>query len=291
MARPAVFLIGGVLLLGALGSYYFQLHRGTSQNVSQLSDDFPSKQAFLTLERDFSGGVTDPARIIVTGDVESAAAQDAIASLRSSISASGAFAKQTQVTTSKDGTAVEVDAFLKADPSNDAAFGAIRDLRSDMVPAAFDGVNGVEVLVGGNTAFFTDFLDVVDTYQWIVLAFVLGLSFLLLTVVFRSIVVPVTAIVMNLLSVGAAYGALMLVFQKGVGIGFFNALGFQFQQSEAIEAWLPLFLFSRPVRPVDGLPRVPAHPDPGGVRQDRRQHRGGRATVCAPRRGSSPARR
>jgi RND superfamily putative drug exporter len=84
----------------------------------------------------------------------------------------------------------------------------------------------------------------VNTYQWLVLAFVLGLSFILLTVVFRSVVVPATAIVMNLLSVGAAYGALTLVFQKGVGIGFFNAIGFQFHQSEAIEAWLPLFLFS-----------------------------------------------
>jgi len=145
---------------------------------------------------------------------------------------------------SKDGTAVEVDAFLKADPSNDAAFNAVRDLRSEIVPSAFGGVSGVQVLVGGNTAFFTDFLDVVDTYQWIVLAFVLGLSFLLLTVVFRSIVVPATAIVMNLLSVGAAYGALTLVFQKGVGIGLFNAVGFQFQRTEAIEAWLPLFLFS-----------------------------------------------
>ena len=83
-----------------------------------------------------------------------------------------------------------------------------------------------------------------NTYQWLVLAFVLGLSFVLLTVVFRSVVVPATAIVMNLLSVGAAYGALTLVFQKGVGIGLFNALGFQFHKSEAIEAWLPLFLFS-----------------------------------------------
>jgi RND superfamily putative drug exporter len=244
MARPAVFLIAGVLVLGALGSYYFQLHRGTSQNVSQLSDDFPSKQAFLTLEREFSGGVTDPVRVIVTGDVNAAATQAAIAKLRSGITSSGAFSSQTQVTTSKDGTAVEVDAFLKADPSNDAAFDAIRNLRSDLAPAAFGGVSGVQVLVGGNTAFFTDFLDVVNTYQWIVLAFVLGLSFLLLTVVFRSVVVPATAIVMNLLSVGAAYGALTLVFQKGVGIGFFNALGFQFHQSEAIEAWLPLFLFS-----------------------------------------------
>jgi RND superfamily putative drug exporter len=77
-----------------------------------------------------------------------------------------------------------------------------------------------------------------------VLAFVLGLSFMLLTVVFRSIVVPVKAIIMNLLSVMAAYGAVTLVFQKGVGLGVFNALGFPFKRAEAIEAWLPLFLFS-----------------------------------------------
>ena len=76
------------------------------------------------------------------------------------------------------------------------------------------------------------------------LAFVLGLSFLLLMVVFRSLILPIKAIIMNLLSVAAAYGAVTLVFQKGVGIGFFNSIGFHFHQSEAIEAWLPLFLFS-----------------------------------------------
>jgi RND superfamily putative drug exporter len=76
------------------------------------------------------------------------------------------------------------------------------------------------------------------------LAFVLGLSFLLLMVVFRSLILPIKAILMNLLSVAAAYGAVTLVFQKGVGINFFNSLGFHFHQSEAIEAWLPLFLFS-----------------------------------------------
>src|ERR687891_557146 len=94
------------------------------------------------------------------------------------------FAPETQVIPSEDGTAVEVDAFFRGDPSTNAAFQAIRDLRSDVVPETFDGVEGVEVLVGGNTAFFTDFLDVADRYQWIVLAFVLGLSFVLLTVVF-----------------------------------------------------------------------------------------------------------
>ena len=244
MARPAVFLIASLLVLGGLGSFYFQLHRGTSQNVSQLSDDFPSKKAFLTLEREFSGGLTDPAQIVIVGDMKSASVQSAIAKLQQSIASNGAFAAQTNVIPSKDGTAIEVDAFFKKDPNTDTAFQRIRDLRSTIVPSAFQGVQGTQVFVGGNTAFFTDFLDVANRYQWIVLAFVLGLSFLLLTVVFRSIVVPVTAIIMNLLSVAAAYGAVTLVFQKGVGIGLFNAIGFQFQKAEAIEAWLPLFLFS-----------------------------------------------
>ncbi len=100
------------------------------------------------------------------------------------------------------------------------------------------------MLVGGSTAFLTDFLDMTETYQWIVLGFVLALSFLLLMMVFRSIVVPLKAIFMNLLSVMAAYGAITLVFQKGVGIEFFNSLGFQFRQADSVESWIPLFLFS-----------------------------------------------
>ena len=78
-----------------------------------------------------------------------------------------------------------------------------------------------------------------DTYTPIVFGVVLGLSFILLTVAFRSIVVPLKALIMNLLSVGAAYGLIVLVFQKGVGA---DLLGFQ--QSEIIDAWIPLFLFS-----------------------------------------------
>ena len=244
MARPVVYLVASILVLGGLGAFYFQLNRGTSQNVSQLSDDIPSKQAFLTLEREFAGGVTDPAKVVVTGNLQSADVQAAITRLQDAIAQNPTFAPQTIVTPSEDGTTIEVDAYFRGDPSTNAAFQGVRDLRGDIVPAAFRGVQDADVLVGGNTAFFTDFLDVANQYQWIVLAFVLGLSFILLTVVFRSIVLPIKAIIMNLLSVGAAYGAVTLVFQKGVGIGFFNAIGFQFQQTDAIEAWLPLFLFS-----------------------------------------------
>jgi RND superfamily putative drug exporter len=245
MAKPVVYLMASVLVLGGLGSYYFQLHRGTNQSVSQLPAEFPSRQAFLTLVQEFdAGGVTDPLHIVVTGNVDAPAARGAIGSLRAAIAKDRSFSPVTVVEASEDGSAYIVTAYFRGDTMTDAAFQAIRDLRSTIVPAAFAGVAGVSVQVGGNTAFFTDFLKIADDYQWIVLAFVLTLSFVLLTIVFRSIVVPIKAIIMNLLSVAAAYGAVTLVFQKGVGIGFFNAIGFDFKKADAIEAWLPLFLFS-----------------------------------------------
>jgi RND superfamily putative drug exporter len=245
MAAPVVFLVASVLVLGTLGAFYFQLHRGTSQNVSALPDGMPSKTAFTTLMQEFgTGGASEPTQIVVTGDVSSSAARAAMNDLERGIVANDTFSKQVSVAPSKDGTAFLVQAYLAGDPSTDAAFEGIRELRTSIVPGAFDGVPGVEVLVGGNTAMFVDFLEIVDSYQFVVLGFVLALSFMLLTVVFRSIVVPIKAIAMNLLSVAAAYGAVTLVFQKGIGIGVFNALGFSFDRVEAIEAWLPLFLFS-----------------------------------------------
>ncbi len=244
MARPWVFLIISVLILGGLGSFYFQMNKGSSTGISALPDTIESKAAFVTLEQQFAGGLTDPALIIVTGDVASPQARAAIKELRAAIGADPIFAPQTQVTQSPDGTAVQISAFFRGETQSDASFAAIDQLRTESVPAAFGGVQGVQVYVGGNTAIFDDFLSVTDTYQWVVLAFVLGLSFLLLMVVFRSVVVPLKAIIMNLLSVAAAYGAVTLVFQKGVGINFFNSIGFHFHQSDAIEAWLPLFLFS-----------------------------------------------
>ncbi|HEV3471892.1 MAG TPA: MMPL family transporter, partial [Actinomycetota bacterium] len=123
-------------------------------------------------------------------------------------------------------------------PTSGSAMSAITRLREVHVPAAFAGTDA-EVLVGGETAFNKDVFDAIESYTPIVFTFVLGLSFLLLMMAFRSIVVPLKAIVLNLLSVGAAYGLMVLVFQEGVGAQLFG-----FGQVEAIEAWLPLFLFS-----------------------------------------------
>ena len=111
-------------------------------------------------------------------------------------------------------------------------------LRDEHIGPAFDGVP-VEVLVGGLTAEVSDFYDIVRFYTPIVFIFVLGLSFLILMMVFRSLVIPIKAIIMNLLSVGATYGLLVLVFQKGFGADLFG-----FQQADVIDAWLPLFLFT-----------------------------------------------
>ena len=124
------------------------------------------------------------------------------------------------------------------EPNSRAATEKMATLREVHVADAFDGVPA-EVHVGGVTAEATDFFNIVDVYTPIVFAFVLGLSFIILMLAFRSIVIPIKAIIMNLLSVGTTYELLVLVFQKGVGT---DLLGFQ--HAEVIDAWIPLFLFT-----------------------------------------------
>ena len=139
-----------------------------------------------------------------------------------------------------------------------------------MIPATVGSVDGVEANVSGLTAGSKDFNDVMQARLPIVFAFVLGLAFLLLLVTFRSVVVPLKAIVLNLLSVGAAYGVLTYVFQDGHGeklLGFESIGG-----DHLVAAAVPL---RDPVRPVDGLPRVHPQPDPrGGRPRDEHAERG-----------------
>jgi RND superfamily putative drug exporter len=127
---------------------------------------------------------------------------------------------------------------VKGDPSDPTTIAVVRELRTETVPEAFEGT-GAEVLVGGTSSENIDYFDSVIAPAPFVIALVLVLSFLFLTVVFRSVVIAATAVGLNLLSVGAAYGLLVLVFQYGIGA---DLLGFQ--DADRIEAWVPLFLFS-----------------------------------------------
>ena len=113
-----------------------------------------------------------------------------------------------------------------------------RDLRAAVIPSIFDG-SDAQVSVGGASAENVDYFDAVTNPTPYVLLFVLGLSFVLLTVAFRSIVVALVSVLLNLLSVGAAYGLLTLVFLYGDGAGLFG-----FQHTHVVDAWVPLFLFS-----------------------------------------------
>ena len=143
-----------------------------------------------------------------------------------------------ELETSPGGDLTVLTVPLEGDPLGEDAVDAVRELRSEYVPQAFPDA-GVEVLVAGDTAESIDESDTMSRWLPIVVAFVLALSFVLLTIAFRSLVVAAKAIVVNLLSVGAAYGLLVLVFQEGIGN---ELLGFP--QVDTIEAWVPLFLFA-----------------------------------------------
>jgi putative drug exporter of the RND superfamily len=236
MRRPVLSLaLGGGLLL-AMAAPVLGLQTG-SQGRSALPDRFESKQGYVLLNQEFPGQTTDPAEIAVVGDAASPRVRSAIERLESALARSPIFAEPS-VETSAAGDASRITVPIGGDPVGERAIDALRDLRADLIPRAFAGTD-TEVLVTGDTAEELDYHETVDAWLVPVLAVVLGLSLILLTIAFRSIVVPLKAIVLNLLSVGAAYGLLVLVFQEGVGN---ELLGLE--QAENVAAWVPLFLFA-----------------------------------------------
>jgi len=242
MRRPVVSLMlaAGVLVLAALP--YFSINEGFS-GVSTLPDEATSKQAFLILEREFSGGLGSPVEIVIDGDI-TPSVTSSIEHMRATLAADPSFGPST-VEVSEAGDLALISAPLSGDIAGNDALDAIRELRAASVPQVFDDVP-VEVLVGGDTAYNVDYLDQTTLYTPFVFLLVLGLSFVLLTVAFRSLVIPAKAIAMNLLSVGAAFGLLVLFFQRGVGPEIFKDIAgwLGFGQVEAIEAGLPLFIFA-----------------------------------------------
>jgi putative drug exporter of the RND superfamily len=243
MRRPVLSLLAAVAFLAVAATPMSDLRTGNA-GVSTLPDDFASKRAFTVLATEFSGGLTSPVEVVVDGDADDRGVRQGVARLRALLAADRGFGPSTvQVNDARDLSVVS--ASVTGDPSGPAAVDAVTRIREDYVPRAFPAGTPAEVLVGGETAGNKDFFDLTDAYTPIVFAFVLLLSLLLLTAVFRSVVVPVKSILLNLLSVGAAYGIIVAVFQKGgpaVGRSIADLLGFQ--QVDAIEAWLPLFLFS-----------------------------------------------
>jgi uncharacterized membrane protein YdfJ with MMPL/SSD domain len=237
MRRPILTTALSVGLLLALAAPVLSLKIGFV-GLRTVPDRFVSKQGFDALERNFGVGTVDDVEVVVDGDVASPAVAQAISRVESRIAADPAFRRPETTRILPRRRIAVVSALPAGDSRDERVYDAVQRVRDTYVPEAFEG-SDARVLVTGETAEGLDYFALVRHWLPIVFVFVLSLSFVLLTVAFRSIVVPLKAIVLNLLSVGAAYGLLVLVFQHGVG----NEL-FGFRQVDTIEAWVPLFLFS-----------------------------------------------
>ena len=226
MRRPVISAAIVVALLIAAALPYSQMATGAS-GVATLPHDLPSRQAYETLSREFAVGSVAPARIPIVGDPASPANRAAIARIVAGVAGDPIFGRPSMEPGAGPRGGV-LDVPINADAASPQATAAIGRLRA-LTPLP----------VTGAAAQNLDYFTIARDYQPVVFAIVLGLSFLVLLAAFRSLVVPVVAIIMNLLSVGAAYGLLTLVAQDGHGASLFG-----FQRVDAIEAWIPLFLFA-----------------------------------------------
>ncbi len=236
-ARPGITAGVTCFFLLLLAAPVLQLQTGSS-GLSSLPEDTVAYKGFQALEASFPAGArTDPAQVVVDADPSAPPVAAAIRRLESIVADDPDFGAST-VTSNPEGDLGLVEIGLAGDAGGVEAQDAVERLSDQLVPEAFTGVD-VDVFVTGTTALNVDYADLIDAWLPIVIAFVLGLSFILLLLVFRSIVLPIKAVLLNLLSVGAAYGLMVLVFQEGVGA---NLLGLE--QIDQVEPWVPVFLFS-----------------------------------------------
>jgi uncharacterized membrane protein YdfJ with MMPL/SSD domain len=236
LKRPGLSLVLACGLLIAAAIPTTSLKIGTN-GVSTLPDRFVSKRGYLALQKSFPQATANPVQIVVAGGVSVPRVREGLDQLRSRLARDPEFGLG-KIRIAPGGAVAALDVPIRGDDAGSRAIAAVRNLRSAVIPDALAGT-GAQVFVGGRTAEQIDYTDSVTKPTPYVFIFVLGLTFVLLTIAFRSLVIAATSIVLNLLSVGAAYGLLVLVFQKGIGNGIFG-----FQQVDAIEAWVPLFLFA-----------------------------------------------
>ncbi len=234
LRRPGLSLALGVTLMLLAAIPVLGLHIGAA-GVSTLPDSAPAKQGYAVLGRLFPEQNPYPVQIVARGG--RGEAHRVLVHLQARLGHDPRFGTGS-VAVSRSSDVAVLALPIAGDPVAGPAVAAVRELRSGLIPAA-SADSGAEVLVGGRTAETVDYFDAVTNPTRYVLAFVLGLSFVVLLLAFRSVVIALASIALNLLSVGAAYGLLTLVFIHGVGSSLFG-----FQRVHTIEAWIPLFLFS-----------------------------------------------
>jgi RND superfamily putative drug exporter len=228
MRAPALFLVLGTALLLLLAAPVRELTMGASP-IDTLPGDGPAVRGAKLLDAAFGGGATVPLRVLV--DRPAAALGDLPARLGEAPGVVGA-----RLAGSASGSTL-IDVVGSGGVGSDAASDLVAELRERTLPAALPP--GAVALVGGGPAVFADFEDAIyGNFVWLV-AGVIAITYVILFRAFRSVFLPLKAVLMNLLSVGGSYGLLVLVFQLGVGA---DLLGFE--RTDQVAVWIPVFLFA-----------------------------------------------
>ena len=237
LRHPVVSVVAAGGLLVILSIPAFRLHTA-NPSVRTLPQDLSVIQTYNQIQAVFPGGPIPAIVAVSAEDVTSSEVNGAIADLRERAASSADFEQPITTEISTDRTVAQVSIPLAGDGSDSQSTAALAALRDDLIPATVGGVPGVTADVTGYTAESEEFTDTLKSHAPLVFGFVLVAAFVLLLFTFRSIVIPFKAIVLNLLSVGAAYGILVWIFQEG---HLESLLGFE--SSGAIVSWMPIFLF------------------------------------------------
>jgi uncharacterized membrane protein YdfJ with MMPL/SSD domain len=206
--------------------------------IDSLPQDLAVIQTYNEIQEEFPGNQIPAQVAIERGDASASEVRAAIGDLEAAVGDSELFEPPVTVDVSPNRELFVVDVPIAGDGTNDTSYAALAELREEIIPATLGGLSGSEANVTGFTAGSEDFNQLMAERVPIVFAFVFAMAFALLLLTFRSIVIPIKAILLNLLSVGAAYGIVVWIFQEG---HLESLLGFE--STGAVTSWLPLFLF------------------------------------------------
>jgi RND superfamily putative drug exporter len=237
LARPLVSTGLATAVLVALAVPAFSMHTANT-GIDGLPRKLEVMQVYDRMQAAFPGGQIPATVVVEARDVRAPRMQAAVSDLERRALATGHMKQPVGVSVSRDHRVATIDVPIIGNGSDARSNLALADLRERIIPATLTQVPGAKAYVTGMTAGSKDFNDLMKRRAPIVFAFVLALAFVLLLVTFRSIVIPIKAIVLNLLSVGASYGVLVEVFQKGHGEKLLS-----FTSSGSVTSWLPMFLF------------------------------------------------
>ena len=237
LRRPLISAVIAGAALVALASPVLGVHTAIS-GLDSLPNSTKEVRAIHAVQDAFPGGPQPAVVVVKAKDVSTPAVRHAITGLKREALASGQMLTPIEVTRNADNTVARITIPLVGKGTDAKSNTALASLRDRIVPSTVGKVDGAEYAVTGITAASHDYNSKMKGALPYVFGFVLAFAFLLLLVSFRSVVIAAKAIVLNLLSVGAAYGVLVLVFQKGWGEGILG-----FKSNGGIASWLPLFMF------------------------------------------------